>query len=143
MSNRINEPQIINSSNFGEIEILPENIFYFENGILGFEMLNNFVLITDDDILPFKWLLSVDEPAIMFPVISPWHVVPDYMSGKEVDTENEIMFSIVTLNDGNGNITANMKAPIILNSLELTGEQIILPYEKYNVNHIIQKRNQE
>jgi len=141
MSNRINEPQIINSSNFGEIEILPENIFYFENGILGFEMLNNFILITDDDIVPFKWLMSVEESAIMFPVISPWLVVPDYISEKKIDTEKEIIFSIVTLNDGEGNITANLKAPIILNSEELTGEQIILPYEKYSVNHIIKKKD--
>jgi len=141
MSERINEPQIINTSNFGEIEILPENIFYFENGILGFEMLNNFILITDDDIVPFKWLLSVEEPAIMFPVISPWLVETDYIDEGKFDAEKEVLFSIVTLNDDEGNTTVNLKAPIILNSEELTGEQIILPYEKYSVNHIIQKNN--
>ena len=141
MSNRINEAKIINSSHFGELEITPENIFYFDNGILGFEMLNHFVLITDDEVAPFKWLISVEEPEIMFPVISPWFVEADYSPGKDIDTDQQVLFCIVTLNDGLGNITANMKAPIVLNSTELTGEQIILPYEKYNVCHIIKQHN--
>ena len=141
MSGRINETQIINSSYFGELEILAENIFYFDNGILGFEMLNNFVLITDDEFAPFKWLVSIEEPEIMFPVISPWFIVPEYSPGKDIDTEKQILFCIVTLNDGHGNITANMKAPVALNATELTGEQIILPYEKYNVSHIIKQQH--
>jgi flagellar assembly factor FliW len=141
MPDRINKPQIINTSNFGEIEITPENVFYFENGILGFEMLNNFILISEEDVAPFKWLISIDEPNIIFPVISPWLVEPDYINEKQIDADNEIIFSIVTLNDGDGNITVNMKAPIILRVKELTGEQIILPFAKYDINHIIKHNN--
>jgi len=53
-TNRITETIKIKSPDFGEIEIQPNNIFYFEYGLLGFEFLNNYVLITDDDIAPFK-----------------------------------------------------------------------------------------
>jgi flagellar assembly factor FliW len=141
MSERITETKEIHSSYFGELEIIPEHIFYFENGILGFEMLNNFVLITDDDIAPFKWLMSIEEPEIMFPIISPFYIDSVYDPGKGIDTEKQILFSIVTLNDGNGNITANLKAPVVLNPIDNTGEQIILSFEKYSVSQIISQKN--
>ena len=38
-----------------------------------------------------------------------------------------------------GNITANMKAPIILDIVNLEGEQIIIPIEKYTTDYIINK----
>ena len=141
MASKITEITKIKSSNFGELEVQPSNIFYLENGLLGFETLNNFVLITDDDIAPFKWLMSIEEPEIMFPLISPFFIDGQYQPGKDIDLEMYVLFSIVTFNDGNGNITANMKAPIVLNSNDLTGEQIIITSHEYNVNHIISQKN--
>lgn len=141
MVERITETKIIRSSYFGELEIIPEHIFYFENGILGFEVLNNFILITDDDITPFKWLMSVEEPEIMFPIISPFYIDAEYDPGKEIDIEKQILFSIVTLNDGNGNITANLKAPVVLNPIDNVGEQIILSFERYSVNQIVSQQD--
>ena len=139
MINKITEPVKIVSANYGELEIQPDNIFYFENGLLGFETLNNFVLITDDDIAPFKWLMSIEEPEIMFPIISPFFIDADYDTHKNIDLDNDVLFCVVTFNDGKGNVTANMKAPVILNSKDLTGEQIIITHSEYNVNHIISK----
>ena len=137
MASKIIETTKIKSSNFGQFEIQPENIFYLKEGLLGFETLNNFVLITDDDIVPFKWFMSVEEPEIMFPIVSPYFIDAEYNPGKNVDLEKNVLFLVVTFNDGNGNVTANLRAPIILNSIDLTGEQIIITSDKYNVNHII------
>lgn len=135
--NRITANVTIHSPDFGDLEIFANNIFYFENGLLGFENLNNFVLITDDDIAPFKWLMSIEEPSIIFPLVSPFLILNDYNAGKEIDLEQNVLFAVVTLNDGKGNISANLKAPIVLNSNDLTGDQRILPTDRYNVNHII------
>ncbi len=137
---RIKSTTILKTSHFGEIKITPETIFYFENGVLGFENLKNFVLITEDDTVPFKWLLAIENPEIIFPVISPWYIIENYVPGKNFDLESNVLFSIVTLNDGDGNITANLKAPISLNVNEQTGEQIILPTDKYALNHIISQK---
>jgi flagellar assembly factor FliW len=137
MASKITKSIKINSTNFGELEIQPDNIFFFENGILGFETLNNFVLIADDDITPFKWLMSIEEPEIMFPLISPFFVDGKYNAGKSIDLEKHVLFSVVTFNDGNGNVTANLKAPVVLDPSNLTGEQIIIPIDKYSVSHII------
>ncbi len=129
----------IMSSHFGELEINPDTIFYFENGMLGFDDLNNFVLITEEETAPFKWLLSIENPDISFPVISPWHILSDYNPGNSIDLETHVLFSVITFDDGKGNITANLKAPIVLNITDQTGEQVILPSEKYNLSHIIKQ----
>lgn len=140
MPTKIIEPIKINSYSFGEIEIQPDNIFYFENGLLGFESLNNYVLISDDEIVPFKWLMAIEDPEIMFPVVSPFFIDENYDIGKDIDLERYVLFSVVTFNDGNGNVTANLKAPIILCSEDLTGEQAIVISKEYNVNHIISSK---
>jgi flagellar assembly factor FliW len=137
MSEKITEKKIISSSYFGELEIIPENIFYFESGMLGFEIINNFVLINDDDISPIKWLMSVEEPEIMFPVISPFQIDENYDADKKIDIDKQVLFVVITLDDGKGNITANMKAPVVLDTEEQTGEQMILSSEKYSVEQII------
>ena len=81
--------------------------------------------------------MSIEEPSIIFPLISPFLIDYNYYAGREIDLEKHVLFAVVTLNDGKGNITANLKAPIVLNSDDLTGEQRILTSDKYDVNHII------
>lgn len=137
---RITSEKTVKTSHFGEIKVTPETIFYFENGVLGFEELNNFVLITENETVPFKWLLAIENPEIIFPVISPWYIIDNYNPGKNFNLENNVLLAIVTLNDGEGNITANLKAPVALNVIEQTGEQIILPTDKYSLNHIISQK---
>lgn len=142
MAEKITNVARIKSSYYGDLEVQPDNIFYFKNGMLGFDSLNNFVLISDDDIAPFKWLMAIEEPEIMFPVVSPYNIDPNYNPGKDIGLDKFVLFVVVTLNDGEGNMTANMKAPVVLNSLDLTGEQRILTFEKYSVNHLIKSKEQ-
>jgi len=132
-----NQVITINTHQFGEISIDVANIFHFSNGLLGFEDLKQFILISDEQTEPFKWLISVEEPNIGFPILSPFYVDFDYNIGKEIDLENNVLFVIVTLQDENKNISANLKAPIILNLQMMTGEQLLIPFEKYSTSHII------
>lgn len=132
-----NQVITIKTHQFGEISIEVANIFHFTNGLLGFENLKQFVLISDEQTEPFKWLISVDEPNIGFPILSPFYIDFDYNIGKEIDLENNVLFVVVTLQDENKNISANLKAPIILNLEVMTGEQLLIPFEKYSTSHII------
>ncbi len=122
---------------FGELEIADENIFTFPEGILGFEDLKKYVLISDDNTAPFKWLLSIDSPEIGFPIISPWLIDLSYSPGKNYDYNQTIPMVIVTIGGGVGNMTANLKAPILLDISDCTGEQIIIPTDKYSTNEVI------
>ena len=129
--------KIIYTHQFGEIEIAPEFIFYFDNGLLGFEELKDYVLISEESTEPLKWLISISEPEIGFPVISPWYIDINYDTGEDIDIKVDIVMVIVTLSDENGRLTANLKAPLIMNVKNLSGKQIILRSDRYSPIHII------
>lgn len=135
--------RIINTLQFGEIEISPEHIFYFDEGMLGFEDLREYVLISEEETVPFKWLISLEQPDIGFPMLSPWHLDLTYDPGKKIDLEKEVLLVVVTLENEKGLMSANMKAPVVLNVITQKGRQEILPTDKYSVNHIITGGNNE
>jgi len=132
--------RVIKTNYFGELEIDEEYIFKFKDGMLGFEDLHDYVLISEESTAPFKWLISVDEPEIGFPLLSPWHIDVYYDPGIKYDLEKQVLFVVITLEDENGEMSANMKAPVILNIEKQTGEQIILPSDKYTTNYVIAKK---
>jgi len=121
----------IKTLQFGEITVEQQHVFYFDNGLLGFEDLRRFVLIHEEETAPFKWLISLEEPEIGFPLLSPWHLDIEYDPGNNYDLEKLVFFNIITLEDELGRMTANMKAPIILDVFEQSGQQVILPKDKY------------
>lgn len=129
----------INTLQFGKLEVNSSNIFNFKEGILGFEELRNFVLVNAEETAPFKWLISVESPEIGFPMISPWLIDLSYAPGKHLDLSKEVPMVVITLGDESGKMTANLKAPIILDVDDQTGSQIILPSDKYSTNYILDK----
>ncbi|MFN3306119.1 MAG: flagellar assembly protein FliW [Candidatus Kapaibacteriota bacterium] len=140
---QLKEKRVIKTLQFGELEIEPQHIFYFENGILGFEDLHEFVLIADEETLPFKWLISIEKSEIGFPLLSPWHLDLMYDPGPEFDLEKLVLMVIITLEDENKQMTANMKAPIVFDVENQRGWQTILPSEKYSTNFVIPKKTKQ
>lgn len=115
----------------------------FKKGILGFEHLHIFILKELED-SNFKMLQSLEDEKISFVLISPFDIVSDYeiklgnetVERIEVDTANDVsIFSLVTLNSDIKKITANLKAPIVINVKKNLGEQIIVDKEKYKIKH--------
>lgn len=136
------ETRKVKTLQFGEILVEDRHIFNFPNGILGFEDLREFVLISDEETEPFKWLISLEEPEIGFPLLSPWHIDITYNPGRGFDLEKQVIMVVVTLEDERGQMTANMKAPLIFNVSEQTGEQVILPKDKYSPSYIIPNKRE-
>jgi flagellar assembly factor FliW len=130
----------INTIHFGELEIQANHIYHFAEGLLGFEDLTKFVLISEEETDPFKWLISIDNPDIGFPLISPFFVDLEYKPGRDINLDLEVPICVVTLGDLENNMTVNLKAPIIFNVKELTGKQIIVLSDKYSTNHVLGKR---
>lgn len=129
----------IHTLQFGDIEVGKEHIFCFDGSIIGFDTLNEFVLISDEDTVPFKWLISLEQPEIGFPLLSPWHLDLTYEPGREFNFDEEVAMAVITLENENGMMTANLKAPIILNVKDQKGRQVILPNDKYSPTHVISK----
>ncbi|HRP01260.1 MAG TPA: flagellar assembly protein FliW [Candidatus Kapabacteria bacterium] len=140
MNDKTNKEVTIQTPHFGKLTVNEEMIFLFDNGMLGFEDLTNFVVVSEDESAPFKWLISIEKPEIGFPMLSPWLIDLNYSPGNHYDIEKQVFFVVVTLENENGKMTANMKAPVILDTENLKGEQIILPFDKYSTNYVIEEK---
>lgn len=118
----------ISNRQFGEIEFTKEHVIKFEQGILGFEHLKDFLFIkTENDL--FYWLNSVDQPEIVFPLVSIRMIHEEY----PLENEKE-PFGVVTLNSDPLKITVNLKAPVYLNQDTKTGYQKLIDKDEYPFN---------
>ncbi len=138
---------LINTRHFGKIELDESKIICFENGILGFEDYKKYTLLFDDEDgerPDISWLQSLDEPALSIPVFSPFLVKPDYnpevedellKSVGELTEDNIVVLVSITVPDDPKNITANLKAPFIVNSDSKKGVQIIIENSEYEVKY--------
>lgn len=119
------------TAHFGIVDVATDNILTFADGLLGFDYLREFVLISVEETEPMKWLISLDEPSIGFPLLSPWLIDPDYDMRGQFDASSQVAFAVVTLVNPQGKMSANMKAPIIIGD-DRNGRQIILASDKYS-----------
>jgi flagellar assembly factor FliW len=130
---------------FGKIEIYPEQILEFEDGLLGFETYNKFALIEENEESPFKWLQAVQEQGLAFIVIQPSLFIDDYKplipseELSEIGLENyaeALVFVIVTIPLENPNeMTANLQGPILINKKNSKAKQFISRDEKHPVRY--------
>jgi flagellar assembly factor FliW len=129
----------IKTLQFGDLDIEAKYIFNFKDGLLGFEELSEFVLISEEETVPFRWLISIEQPAIGFPMLNPWLLDANYDPATKLDNNKDVLMVVVTLEDEKGLMTANLKAPIIFDIANLTGKQMILTSDKYSTNYVINK----
>lgn len=126
---------IIKTTRFGEVDIQNEAFITFPEGLLGFQDLRNFVILDDpnDDI--FAWLQSCELTSVAFPILEPEIFGQHYTSSL---TKNEIeslkltagqsptFMNIITIPDDPTQMTANLKAPIVINQKEKLARQCVL-----------------
>lgn len=132
---------------FGEVDYDETQLVTFPEGIAGFEEYTRYLLVEAEDYLPFLLLLSVEEPEIGFPLIPAsalWEGYAPAVAEEELkvleltNPDDELMvFSIVTLGKGRGEITANLRAPIYFNTTKRIGTQVIVGDDRYPIRHEI------
>lgn len=126
---------LIQTSRFGQVQLNNEDVITFSEGLLGFQDLRTFVLLDDpnDDI--FAWLQSCESPAIAFPVLEPELFSENYkvnLSKSDLEilqmpnSSRARAFCIVTIPDDPTQMTANMKAPIVVNIDKKRARQCVL-----------------
>lgn len=138
----------IESKRFGTIEVKEDRILTLKGGLLGFSELTKFVLVDDqeDPDLPFRWLISVEQPEFGFLVTDPGIFFKDYvfsLSEEEqkalgVKKEDDItVLTLLTVPADPKMITTNLKGPLVFNSSSMEGKQIILSDGQYTTKHFI------
>lgn len=143
---------LIQTSRFNSIEITEEDIITFPEGLIGFNALRRFVLLDDANDEVFAWLQSCDEPGIAFPVLEPELFASDYrveLNRRDLeaisleDMKGTRAFTIITIPSDARLMTANMKAPIILNVAKRLARQCVLQDNKLNIREPIFSKLQQ
>ncbi|TYR76049.1 flagellar assembly protein FliW [Rossellomorea vietnamensis] len=130
----------------GEIDISQEDIWTFESGVPGFLEETQFVILPLEQIDGFSVLQSTKTDELGFVVSDPFQFFADYdftLSNSTVELlslkeeKNVKILSILTVKDPITETTANLQAPLILNTKNKKGKQVILNETDYKTKHFI------
>jgi len=132
-----------NTSRFGELEVAEGKIIRFPDGLVGLPNLNCYALIDHRD-TPVKWLQSVDDPDVAFIVTSPDLITPEYSLDLEktikdfigLDSDDD-MAVLVTMRVEGEDVIANFQGPLVINSRNMTGVQVVLDEEGSVMQEVI------
>lgn len=148
----------INTKLFGEIEVAEERIIEFTSGMMGFEEYKKFTLIFDSEKKGnIMWLQSVEAPELAFPVMDPMKLLAEYNPvvedewlaplGEVTGEEDYYLLTVLTVPSDLTKMTANLKAPVVINMNTRKACQLIVNNEeyvvRYNVYDYVRKMKEE
>lgn len=134
---------------FGEIEIDEKQIINFVDGIPGFPEYKKYVILNDEE-LDFTFLQSIDEKDLCFITLPPAAIVGDYsfdLSDETVEKlelekpEDAATLAILNIPEDFKKMTANLKAPIVINTKNNKGIQELLDGDNYSMKHQVFKED--
>jgi len=132
----------IDTIRFGQVEIDESKLITFCDGIPGLEEYHSYALLQFEESYPIIWLQSVDEGGICLPVLDTYAVLEEYVF--DIDDEDVKLLqlngpedlhvvSVLVIPDEIQQMTVNLAAPIIVNTVTGQARQIMLSGSDYNV----------
>lgn len=137
---------IIQTARFGQLEFHDDEVVDFPQGVFGFPDLRKFALVDSADDTLILWMQSLEQPSIALPLLEPKIFKPEYTARlsatemRELKLENinsSAVFSILTIPDDITLMSANLKAPIVLNLKLRIGRQVVLQENEYGIKHLM------
>ncbi len=135
----------LNTIRFGEIDIEENRIFNFVLPIIGFDTMKKFIILEPNKDALFKWLQSVEDPALAFPIISIASLEFDYTIDLPDSTvealgiknvESVLVMNITSIpQDNPKGTTINLLAPLIFNLDNNIAGQIVLSGSGYDISY--------
>ncbi len=126
---------VVQTGRFGQIEISSDEIISIPSGILGFPEDQNFCLVDSGDDTLIIWLQSLSNPHLAFPILEPKIFKPEYLvrlSAAELrelrltSIRDAAVFTILTIPADLNEMTANLKAPLVINIRQKVAKQVVL-----------------
>ncbi len=135
---------------FGELDLLPNDVVTFPNGIFGFPELHRYCLVDPGEDTLIVWLQSLEDLGIAFPVLEPKIFKQNYivrLSPVELKdlklvnlaSQSAAVFTILTIPQDVTQMSANLKAPLVVNLNEQVGKQVVLQENEYTLKHFMFK----
>ncbi|MBR1486198.1 MAG: flagellar assembly protein FliW [Synergistaceae bacterium] len=136
----------IETSRFGTVSYSENEILFFPRGIPAFETKHEWILAGNDDIA-VKWLQSLDDGDLALPVTSPDAIQPDYnaripedelrLVGSVNPSDLALLIVVSIPESAPWNMTANLRAPILINLKTHKAVQVIALNEEYPIRHMV------
>ena len=138
------------TTRFGTIDVPPEQIINFPQGLPGFGELREFFFVPVPENHCFAWLQSANAPEVAFLVTDPFVFRSDYevhLGQSELDflqitKPEEVSVHVIVRIPPTGeadDITANFLAPVVINNRTKLGCQIVLEGIGYPVRELLFK----
>ena len=137
----------LKTNRFGILEISRDDVIFFPEGILGFSKYKNYFLVESNMTPYFLWLQSIDNGDIAFPLLEPQLFMLDYKVSLNAEDKKLLstdkdgaklkVLSVITLTEDPKLMSANLRAPIIINLAESIAKQVVLSDANYPVSHPI------
>ena len=133
----------IKTTRFGEIEEDEGKIVRFAAGLPAFEDEHEFIIVPYDEESPYVFLQSATTPDLAFLMTIPFIFFPDYEFRLEDDKslalesqEDLLLYTLLTIPGSDiREMTANLLAPIVINSRTNEGRQVVLDKSSYCTKH--------
>jgi flagellar assembly factor FliW len=132
----------VQTTRFGLVSITEADLITFNEGLLGFSELRKFVLLDDPNDEIFAWLQSCERPAVAFPILEPELFAAAYkinLTKHDLESlhmtaqDKNRIFTIVTIPEDATLMTANLKAPIVINVKERIAKQVVAQENDYPI----------
>jgi len=144
----------LQGTRFGTVEFAAEDILSFDQGLIGFPALVHFVLVCPKPGSQFRWLQSIEDPAVAFLLADPLRYFANYnpmLTAADCDAlalaaeTGRMVFVTVSIPPGKpAEMTLNLLAPIVLNAQSRKGKQVILGDDAYTIKHrVLQAEGKE
>lgn len=135
----------VDTMRFGTIEVEEEKVVHFAQGIPAFEDEHDFVIIPYDEESPFVFLQSLQTPDLAFLMTVPYLFFKDYEFEIDDDTvtklalkstDDVLVYVLLTIPRGSiKDMTANLMAPVVINTKTLAAKQLVLEKSRYTTKH--------
>lgn len=122
----------IRTTRFGPLEVEPEDLIRFPNGLPGMEDCKHWVLLADAETSALGWLQCTSRAEVALAVVSPRRFVPNYqfrvyrseLAPLELDDVKDAQV-LVIVGKNDRAITLNLKAPVVVNLQRRLGRQVV------------------
>jgi flagellar assembly factor FliW len=138
------------SSRFGEISYAEEDVLLFPRGLPAFEKNRSWILAGDED-NAIKWLQNIEDGDLAVPVTTPDAVMSDYnakipedeldLVGSRDPRDLALLIVVSIPESAPWNMTANLRAPILVSLKTRKAIQVIALNEEYPIRHTVFPEN--
>lgn len=128
----------------GVISVEEDEILFFPEGLLGFSQYKKFVFVNDQNDDVFVWLQSCDNKDVAFPVIEAGFITDvNSFDLNPIDRQKLVLekdespdfYCVVRISEEIHGMTANLKAPIVINQEDRLGFQFVMSNQKLQVQY--------